>query len=816
MNVRSRWSDVISGQDPAHTRLTVALAVTIGALLSALFGEFAVRVLHAEASLLSVAIMLSVQAGSMVTDATAPRRTVTSALLIPALLLAVLAAAALSAQRPLVSIGFIVMTGAAIWVRKYGPRAAAIGAISFMGYFFTLFVKPTAAELPLFCMIAGVALASQLLMRVVLLLRRPRREIEVLLKGLRAGSAAAIHAALPPAGKGDERRALRMALARLDSIGTAITSWQAQFQTERHVGVSAEDLAERVLDARVDTEEACYERARHAPAQVSRGAKVLQAVKGAAGVAPTASAASAGADAGADASAGAALAGVDAATSASHRDVVRAERALVTILDDRAAPYRYHAARDVAAGLLTRSSGPGSDIEAYLLARSAIAHARLRDIDLAHPLQAGAEVEAQASTAPVATKEAAAAAPASTARLVAEASTPPVVPEAPQAAAKVWSWKPWHSWAPTTRMAVQAMIAALLAAGVGEMISASRWYWAVMTAFVIFIGGNTRSSIFTRAYRRVAGTAIGIVLGVGVVTIAGSDHIAVVAMCIIAVFGMRYFGPLNYLYQAIFTTMMLVALYRLLGVLDESLLEVRLIETISGAAIGVLCAYLIFSATSRPALLATVDAYFEALDALLGAIATDRQRDPARLLALLDELNVAQAAVNKTVSAMSAALAVRGPHQESAAVHDMFAASRAAARLVQAVVADQGAEQSSGSGAQPDGQVAAVAPLADGQVAAQALGQAIDEVRQNAKITQQVLHGDHAAGEVTSSDALPLIVDHLRDASLRSQNSLDAVLALARIDWALRQLLEQSETVDKASRAARFESLVRPHRDAQG
>ena len=83
---------MISGQDPAHARLTVALAVTTGVLLSALFGDFAVRVLHAETSLLSVSIMLSVQAGSMVTDATAPKRTVTSALLIPALLLSVLAA----------------------------------------------------------------------------------------------------------------------------------------------------------------------------------------------------------------------------------------------------------------------------------------------------------------------------------------------------------------------------------------------------------------------------------------------------------------------------------------------------------------------------------------------------------------------------------------------------------------------------------------------------------------------------------------------------------------------------------------------------
>ena len=814
MNARSRWSDVISGQDPAHARLTVALAVTTGVLLSALFGDFAVRVLHAETSLLSVSIMLSVQAGSMVTDATAPKRTVTSALLIPALLLSVLAAAALSVQPPLVSAGFILMTGAAIWVRKYGPRAAAIGAISFMGYFFTLFVKPAPDELLVFCLIATVAAASQLLMRLVLLLRRPRRELEVLLKGLRAGSAAAIHAALPPPGRVDERHSLRLALARLDTVGAAITSWQDRFQTERHVAIGKQALAEQVLDARVDTEEACYERARHAPSRVATASKVLHVVKGLKGPGGSDGSDDSGASGasgvlsdsgGSDGSVASVSGPTDAPNSASRREVERAEQALMTILDDRAAPYRFHAARDVAADLLHQGDTQDGDLEAYLLARSAVAHARLRDIDLSHPLhdEAGTEPEGVpaagvAASVTAAGDGSATAAGEVSATVQARPATAQAVERRPAGAsrsgARRWSWKPWHSWAPTTRMAVQATIAALLAAGVGEMISASRWYWAVMTAFVIFIGGNTRSSIFTRAYRRVAGTAIGIVLGVGVVTLAGSNNAVLIAICIVAVFGMRYFGTLSYLYQAIFTTMMLVALYRLLGVLGGSILEVRLIETISGAVIGVLCAYLIFSATSRPALLTKVDAYFDALDALLSAIAAGQQRDPERVMSLLGALDDAQSAVDKTVSAMSAALAVRGPHQGSDAVHDMFTASRAAARLVQAVVGEQ-------------------TPQADEKVAEKALGQAVEEVRQTARAAQRILHGEHVDDTADSSGALPLIVDHLRDASLRSPSSLDAVLALARIDWALRRLLEHSEAVDKRSRLEKFEQLVRPGRE---
>ena len=44
---------------------------------------------------------------------------------------------------------------------------------------------------------------------------------------------------------------------------------------------------------------------------------------------------------------------------------------------------------------------------------------------------------------------------------------------------------------PTTKQAIQVAIAASLAIVVGELVSPSRWYWAVIAAFVIFAGTNT-------------------------------------------------------------------------------------------------------------------------------------------------------------------------------------------------------------------------------------------------------------------------------------------------------------------------------------
>jgi uncharacterized membrane protein YccC len=45
-----------------------------------------------------------------------------------------------------------------------------------------------------------------------------------------------------------------------------------------------------------------------------------------------------------------------------------------------------------------------------------------------------------------------------------------------------------HGLALTTRQAVQVGIAASLAIVVGELVSPARWYWAVLTAFLVFAG----------------------------------------------------------------------------------------------------------------------------------------------------------------------------------------------------------------------------------------------------------------------------------------------------------------------------------------
>lgn len=748
MTARRTFRLRFAAQDPAHARLVAAVAVTAGMLISTLFGQFIVHAFHAQTGLLAMAMFLSVQAGSMVKDTTALARVVTTALLIPALMATIALAALLSTYRPVVIGGFIVLAGGAIWVRRFGPRAAAIGSLSFMGYFFTLFLKPSASELPAFLLVAFGAAAAQLIVRAVLLIRRPRRELAVLLRELRSASGAAVRVSGTSPEKGSNTRALKSALAQLDKVGRAITTWQHQFETDRHVGIDEQTLAGQVLDARVDIEEACYERAQRAD-----------------------------------------LPQLDASDFDPRR--THTQTALSAVLDERTKPIRVRAARAAAEELLGSTGAVTLDVETYLLARSVVSHARLREIDLTRgpgeprslrPLPQAPSTAAfsdgirQLEVAPaVAQKDASAAQPA--------------------ALGLRGRWVPWRSWEPTSRMALQAMIAAGVAAGVGEAISASRWYWAVMTAFVIFIGATTRGSVLTRAYHRVAGTAIGIVIGIGAVTLVGHTTDLLVVVCLIAVFGMLYFGPLNYLYASAFITTLLVSLYRILGVLDGSILEIRLIETVSGAAIGVLCAYLILSTNSRVVLLEKVDAYFDAFGQLLAQVGTQWQGNRTDLMHSLQRLEGVQSDLEQAVVSSSAALIVTGPDESLTqidAVHLMHVATRGAARLVQA-------------------QISVVSEPAQDAAMDPAVDSAIREVSATMVAAHAVLHADHSSGRLSGDqqDArrTPLgeshthVVDYLNDLASGDVASRDAVLALGRINWALRRIAGNTGTVSQYAQA---------------
>lgn len=306
---------------------------------------------------------------------------------------------------------------------------------------------------------------------------------------------------------------------------------------------------------------------------------------------------------------------------------------LDTLLSPHAAP----ADVDAATARAQRLIDAGQDdtavgLTAILLARATLAHRALRELNLTRPRQTAAP------DAPAA---------------------PPTNPASAPADRPAVRWWSWRTWPMTERLALQAMVAAGTAAVVGELINASRWYWAVMAAFLIFVGSTTRGAVLTRASHRVVGTLGGIAVGLVVGVLIEGPSPWHVALAVVSVFGTLYFGPLKQFAGAFFSTLLLVAMYGLLGVLHPQLLTVRLEETAAGAAVGVACAYLLFSASTRPALNSAITGYLDALRELVkrvGAAFTGSGPVPD-LLTATDRLDAAQAELITATDSVSVTFA---------------------------------------------------------------------------------------------------------------------------------------------------------------
>jgi uncharacterized membrane protein YccC len=148
--------------------------------------------------------------------------------------------------------------------------------------------------------------------------------------------------------------------------------------------------------------------------------------------------------------------------------------------------------------------------------------------------------------------------------------------------------------APTTRQAIQLSLAAIPAIVAGEFLSPQRWYWAVLTAFVVFSGTTSAGDTLRKAWSRVAGTAFGVAAGVLVaIVVRGNDvgaFVLLFAFLFIAVYGLR----LSYALMTFGITAVLSLLYLLLGFFTDQILILRLVETAVGAAFGGAAATLIF------------------------------------------------------------------------------------------------------------------------------------------------------------------------------------------------------------------------------
>ncbi len=99
----------------------------------------------------------------------------------------------------------------------------------------------------------------------------------------------------------------------------------------------------------------------------------------------------------------------------------------------------------------------------------------------------------------------------------------------------------------------------------GEFLSSQRWYWAVLTCWVVFLNTASTGEILVKGYRRLLGTVLGVVAGALLASLVGSHTWTAFALVLLFIFAMFFTAPLSYALMSFFVTAMLGLLYTLLN-----------------------------------------------------------------------------------------------------------------------------------------------------------------------------------------------------------------------------------------------------------
>ncbi|ATB36898.1 hypothetical protein CYFUS_002313 [Cystobacter fuscus] len=187
---------------------------------------------------------------------------------------------------------------------------------------------------------------------------------------------------------------------------------------------------------------------------------------------------------------------------------------------------------------------------------------------------------------------------------------------------------------PSTRQAIQITVASVIAMGVGYAVSAERWYWAVITAFVIFTRTRSRGDTLQRAWARVLGTVLGVLAGLFLArAVSGHAGIELVSIFVCVFFGF-YLIQISYAWMVFWFTTLLSVLYGLLGRFTPALLLLRIEETVIGAVIGAVIALILFPERTTAQIQTSARQVLDAVCEYLEEAVVKRtpETDPARLL----------------------------------------------------------------------------------------------------------------------------------------------------------------------------------------
>ncbi|MFD8502245.1 FUSC family protein [Streptomyces sp. NPDC059687] len=590
-SVRVELWDRIAASDPGLLRLTAGLRTVCAiALTLAVLAVLGTDVSHLVAG--AIAAMVATFA---IREKERPEQAVTLALGLPVALASVSLGALLRSHVVAGDIFFVALIFSAVYGRRFGDRGTALGLIGFQVYFLSLFVGATVSALPGLCGTILLAFGSSALVRFALVPETPAGILDRLRRAFRARFAQLLSAqvALLDAGPDDREKALEEArdrTAALHETAMMIQGWLEQGTSDEAV---ARLVQRRIADAEITAERLglLLLTAR----STERADTLTLHLPGA----PLPS--------------GGPLAEHDGTTATLRRDL-EALRLLLLQPISEARGTGLAQVRNRLLGYREEDNLPPGPTAVQDVFRG-IGEASRAVLGLRMALE-GPQDETDDTPATTRSRE----------ELHAEDAAISGSEEAQEEEAERTGLK-----RPTTRAAVQVAVGSSLAIVGGEFISSQRWYWAVLTCWIVFINTASTGEILVKGYRRLLGTVFGVVAGIVLAGLVGHHTWTAFALVLVFIFAMFYTAPLSFTLMSFFVTAMLGLLYTLLHTYSTTVLVMRIEETALGAACGIVAAALVLPVhTDRRTdeLLATVltrldDVTDAAVDQLSGGPAVD-------------------------------------------------------------------------------------------------------------------------------------------------------------------------------------------------
>ncbi|MFE2510475.1 FUSC family protein [Streptomyces naganishii] len=548
-----RVRDRVAASDPGLLRLAAA-SRTAGSLALTLA---VLAVLGSPVTHLVGGAIASMVASFAIREKQRSQQAVTLALGLPVALASVSLAALLNTRVVAGDVFFVVLIFCAVYSRRFGDRGNALGLIGFQIYFMSLFVGATAATLPGLYAVLAVAFGCSALVRFVIVYETPAGILQRLREAFRVRLAQLVSAQIELLDAGPDEADKALETVREGTARLHETAMMIQGRLEEG---TADEAVARLVQRRIAGAEIAAERlgllllnARSA----ERTNTLTLHLPGA----PVPS-------------------GGELPVRDRARDMLRRDLGALRILVLRPVGEGGTAMSHLRNRLL------GYRDEENLPPASAPVQDVFRGIGEAARAVMGLRValdgpQDESDDSPATTR--------SREELDAESAAI----EGAEEGEREEQEAPTGLRRPTTRAAVQVSVGSALAIVGGEFLSSQRWYWAVLTCWIVFINTSSTGEIVVKGYRRLLGTVLGVVAGILLAGLVGPHTWTALGIVLLFVFAMFYTAPLSYTLMSFFVTAALGLLYTLLHRYSWEVLVLRVEETALGAACGIIAAALV-------------------------------------------------------------------------------------------------------------------------------------------------------------------------------------------------------------------------------